>query len=205
MHTSTRLPLRAESMISARDRTPILRFDTRYIRVSVSTGREARPDKIHVNGVGRHTKAPEVAAYFQQFGPVRNVTINLYETGQSKGSAFVDFETREGAQAALQGFQHHVPLKPRFRQRETPRASAGYRDPWATGSPPPGRLRTASQELPASGAAAPLPPRRRCTSQELAPSVEASPRTVSLRASGQKCVGSLPAHLLGWLSGRGAV
>ncbi|PFH31931.1 RNA recognition motif-containing protein [Besnoitia besnoiti] len=89
-----------------------------------------REKRVFVGSVPPNVTEAELAAVFKSFGTIKRVTIPATEDGARKNHAFIDFETTESAQTAIQameGFQlcgrriHVAPAGPTAPRREPPK------------------------------------------------------------------------------------
>jgi RNA recognition motif-containing protein len=69
--------------------------------------------KLYVGNLSFRTEEPAIEALFSEAGPVQSVNlVRDRATGQSRGFAFVEMETEEGARAAIEKF-HEMELEGR--------------------------------------------------------------------------------------------
>ncbi len=64
--------------------------------------------KLYVGNLTRSVASPDLREWFTQYGNVLSARVVLdRETDRSKGFGFVEMETEEQAQAAIQGLNEH--------------------------------------------------------------------------------------------------
>lgn len=62
----------------------------------------AESSTLFVGNLPYHFRERDVADYFERCGRLRNITVGINrKTGQSKGYAFIEFESRKDAEDAM--------------------------------------------------------------------------------------------------------
>ncbi|KAH7100756.1 hypothetical protein BKA62DRAFT_705553 [Auriculariales sp. MPI-PUGE-AT-0066] len=65
------------------------------------TDADANDREVYVAGLSRFIKRGDLQSLFQQFGPIKDIRLQLDERGHSKGFAFIEFEETRSANSAL--------------------------------------------------------------------------------------------------------